>query len=109
MGYNTDYKLEIEGTEYLNPIEEYDLRKDICELLSLQPKSDISLIYFEGKYYQIQPELKKLAKKYPTLVFDLSGDGEDRDDRWRLAVKGNKSCYKKAEPVKIEISLDELS
>ena len=108
MGYDTNYELKIEGTECLNPIEEFDLRKVLGELLWHPPKGDITLIYFEGTYYNIKDQLKELAKKYPTLVFDLNGDGENQGDIWRLLIKGDKSCLKRLPPVTIDISLDEL-
>lgn len=32
----------------------------------------------------IKPELTKLSAQFPNLVFEFTGEGEERDDNWKL-------------------------
>lgn len=81
MGYYTDYRLSV----YPKTLPG-DTRKAILgEIDGLQ-------MGFEGdldfglttwtKWYYYEKDMIALSKKFPNLIFELYGDGEDGDDHW---------------------------
>lgn len=51
------------------------------------------------KWYTDKDDLCKFSKSYPEVLFVLQGEGEIREDIWRLYVKNGKSFLSKAEIV----------
>lgn len=49
------------------------------------------------KWYDYDEEMELLAKQFPTVIFELHGDGEDSDDCWNAYYKGDKSVKYYAE------------
>lgn len=42
------------------------------------------------KWYEYKEDLTKFSKKYPDVLFELEGKGEENDDMWILYVKDGK-------------------
>ena len=78
MGYYTIYSLtKIKGKD-----EDFDaLNKDLREL-GIDLDFDCNL-----KWYDHETDLENLTKKYPDLVVELEGDGEDVGDYWKKRFK----------------------
>ena len=76
MGYYTVYNLtKIKGSE-----EDFEaLKKDLRETKGVDLEVDCNL-----KWYDHEEDLKKLSEKYPDLIIQLEGDGEDVGDNWTL-------------------------
>lgn len=76
MGYYTVYNLtKIKGSE-----EDFEaLKKDLRETTGVDLDIDCNL-----KWYDHEEDLKKLSEKYPDLIIQLEGNGEDVGDYWTL-------------------------
>lgn len=93
MGYYTYYTLEAKDAKTRTFIDEA-LEREICE--RLYEISNGAFYYgdtfyecfgSEHKWYNHQEDMIKLSKEYPDIVFILDGEGEDREDIWRLYVQ----------------------
>ena len=89
MGYYTDFSLSV-----LND-RECDLTILINEINS---KHKYDLIYEDGyarcvKWYDWEEDLMELSKKYPDMLIEITGDGEDSGDFWEARFKGGTEEY----------------
>ncbi len=91
MGYCTRYDLDIIGHnltdfefhEYYNRVEE-DLLKTLEEMNILDYAFNTSFESCdEVKWYEHEEDMREISKKFDSLVFILSGEGEDNFDSWR--------------------------
>lgn len=85
MGYNTEYCLEIknhtdEDLDYLD----FMLQKEDCAV-TVNGES-----YGETKWYEHEEDLKKISTKFPGLILQLDGEGEESGDIWRKYFKDGK-------------------
>jgi hypothetical protein len=53
---------------------------------SIKDYDFINNYYFEesSKWYEFNSDMLKLSEMFPNVVFCLWGEGEDRDDNWRV-------------------------
>ena len=87
MGYYTLYNLDAyeHGTRVTEEREE-----EICafarECSEITEYMDIihfdELSYDSMKWYSHDEDILELSKNFPSVIFELSGEGEDRDDNW---------------------------
>ena len=63
----------------------------------------------EAKWYDHEEDLKEFSKKYPDVLFELHGKGEESGDMWVLYVKNGMShretakiTFAKFDPAKLE-------
>lgn len=76
MGYYTRYSLEIiEGNDYIT-----DYKKEISKL------SGFSFVD-SCTWYDHDKDMIEYSKKYPNVVFCLSGEGQDTGDLWKSYYK----------------------
>lgn len=89
MGYETAYSLTIKSKKH--SIEEIMVvLKEDCEY------ADYALDYKgecqeDCKWYDHRDDMIKFSKKYPDVLFTLSGVGESHDDQWSFFVKNGKA------------------
>ena len=86
MGYLTCYTLnKVKGSDedyekFLNELQKvsgYDFHGiDNCQ---------------EGTWYDHEKHMLKVSKKFPDLIVELSGDGENSDDVWAMRFQGGRS------------------
>ena len=94
MGYYTRYKLEIiEGNDNVTNYE-----KEISELANYYNCFDDEI-----KWYDHQENMVEYSKKYPKVVFKLSGEGEERDDIWVEYYQNGKIQREKVE-IKVAVA-----
>lgn len=89
MGYYTDFKLTIlnNDEDVLGLIEE-------LEEVSTYPWSDLSL--YGAKWYGWEVDMRLISKKFPSVLFKLSGEGEETGDIWEAYFKDGKMQLCKA-------------
>lgn len=103
MGYMTRYDLEVEGATYKEEVTGEDadgntvtvfVTKQInLETLKREISNEVGYDYAfsdECKWYDHDDDMKKFSKKYPEILFILSGEGEESGDLWRKYYKNGK-------------------
>lgn len=103
MGYNTRYDLEVEGSTYRETVTGEDAdgneatifvtKKISIEKLKKEIANDVGYTYLFGeecKWYDHADDMRKFSKKYPDILFILSGEGEESGDLWRKYFKNGK-------------------
>lgn len=85
MGYYTRYELHIVE------IGNEDMASILADELYEVPVS----AFVDGsaddyKWYQHEDEMREFSKKYPTALFQLRGDGEDKGDHWLKYFRAGK-------------------
>lgn len=92
MGYYTNYYLTAKGfkealsEEKANQLAE-DIRKsteleDICSYDSFWCKGYQVEASAEAKWYDCEDDMYELSKRWPDVLFDLTGNGEESTDIW---------------------------
>jgi hypothetical protein len=79
MGYYTYFKLNvIEGGD-LN----IDYQEELEEMIDYYLDDSI-------KWYDHENDMRKFSMKYPNVVFELTGEGEEAGDLWKEYYKNGK-------------------
>ena len=79
MGYDTNYSLSI-----LSGDRSIDYEEEISEEFGIWFNEDI-------KWYGHERDMNAFSTKYPDVVFQLEGDGEESGDMWKRFFKNGKS------------------
>ena len=87
MGYETSFNLD---TDKPLPDEFNDEFEKISDY-----RFEDDNIY--GKWYEWQDNMIEVSKRFPGILFTLSGEGEENDDVWRAYFK-NGEC-KTVQPI----------
>ena len=106
MGYYTNYSLEIDKSateltpvtgvdENGNPATVYvkrtiDLVQMESELANACGYERATLFGDSVKWYEHERDMRDFSKKYPDILFILSGEGEENEDVWRAYFKNGK-------------------
>ncbi|NCC68756.1 MAG: hypothetical protein EOM14_11300 [Clostridia bacterium] len=85
MGYYTHYSLETDAPSEFEIIEElkrmgivgYALRDNLDEADAV-------------KWYNHEKAMRSISKKFPLVLFTLSGEGEESEDMWVKYFKNGK-------------------
>lgn len=108
MGYYTDYTLNVSGTRrdrskaLVTDVEiQPDLLNRICTAIEkmnvgLEGDPDMGW-YVNAKWYNHASDMLALSKEFPTVLFTLSGSGEDDDDMWKHYFFNGMEQYAPAE------------
>lgn len=91
MGYYTDYRLEITVDDKENEdktLDEIELFiKNLDEEKYWELREMIDGYELNAKWYDYDVDMCYLSCKFPNILFDLYGDGEEREDVWRATYK----------------------
>jgi hypothetical protein len=112
MGYETRYSLDIEADVILKEVKGIDsngkpasvfirsfvdveeLKREIADQIS------DNYLWSDGcKWYDHQKDMRSFSRKYPEVLFILSGEGEESGDMWRAYFKNGKMQFVKAKIV----------
>ena len=109
MGYYTAYSLTVHGLE--NQTREFRdvLKAEIDRMDVFSEHYDEDTWYApEEKWYEWEQDMCKLSKKFPSLMFELYGDGEEQDDMWRAYFRGGLVQHAPAQIIYDDFSVDKL-
>jgi hypothetical protein len=102
MGYYTDFEITVTGIDNVNQavkisndymLYDYDVSGDGKTLTS----------YTNEKWYGWKEESIALSKKYPRILIEINGTGEESEDIWKARVR-NGEC----EVIKAKIVFDDF-
>ena len=87
MGYYTVYELEAyENGKRINKEREREICAFARECSEITSYMDIykfeELSSDSIKWYSHDQDLLELSKHFPSVIFELTGEGEDHDDNW---------------------------
>ena len=92
MGYYTYFTMEAVDTKTNGPLSE-EMEAKICQRLweisndaIYNGNSFYDCLGGSLKWYDHQDHMIELSKEFPNVMFMLEGEGEERDDNWRLYV-----------------------
>ena len=92
MGYYTGYNLTAIDTKTEFPLTE-EMEARVCARLIAISNDAIDEGNTFGeclndvlKWYDHEKDMIELSKEFPDIMFMLEGEGEERDDNWRLYV-----------------------
>ena len=81
MGYYTDYTLESDNDLFTIKTPEFaTLFKEVTSGYSFPFTDSI-------KWYNWEEDMCAISKRYPSVLFTLTGIGEDSEDQWRAYFK----------------------
>ena len=91
MGYYTFYSLSVKNADadsyakLTNRLIEKELVGNVFDhpCPYRQNQNVIFTSYEERKWYDCKEDMIKISEEFPQLVFELEGDGEDKEDYWR--------------------------
>ena len=104
MGYLTNYKLDVKN-EHHDQADAFfkwaETKPDVVSGYSLEHflRSDHDTV----KWYDHDKDMKEISKKFPELVFELCGEGEESGDIWKKYYKDGK-----VQVCKAKITFDEF-
>lgn len=94
MGYYTYFELDL-VSHFPEDVDFETMKTEIGDISGYGDRM------FDGasiKWYNHDEDMKNFSKKYPDIVFELSGSGEDPGDMWVCYYQNGKMQY---EPAKI--------
>lgn len=99
MGYYTYFTLEAyEDGRLVSPEKEAAITTALEEIFESglgEVSSWHSYFYDSMKWYEHDIDMLSLSKKFPEVLFILSGEGEERDDNWITYYKNDEieTCH----------------
>lgn len=103
MGYNTKYRLwhDAKDKKTLNAIQKALRIKGIKDNWLDPIKDESQKWYYDPdgltmKWYEHEDDMRDIAKQFPTVLFELTGDGEEWNDKWKLYLKGKETQVSRA-------------
>lgn len=78
----------------------YDISNNSEEIQeAILNQSQYSDFDSEVKWYDYREDMKKVSLKFPGVLLEVSGEGEENGDIWRAFYKDGRECYQKAQIV----------
>ena len=92
MGYDTWFNINTSAAPQ-DFREEEAVRKEISKAVygDEHHHRDIIENGFEAHWYDYDKDLIKISKKHPTVLIEVSGDGENSDDLWAARYRNGES------------------
>lgn len=103
MGYETNYDLEIVADSVREVVKGYDADGQPASIYvnkyydvedfrcKIREETGYSYLFTERcKWYEHEEEMRSFSRKYPNVIFILSGAGEEQGDLWKKYFKNGK-------------------
>ena len=86
MGYYTSYVLTVHDA---TPEESEEIKELVCDVDRpwFMERWDKDIYTSYDTWYDYDEDMLALSKQYPTVLFELYGDGEETDDIWYTYYK----------------------
>ena len=92
MGYYTDYNLHTLDNDGKVFMDE-KLKAAMSEENTVYGSRLIDMYDWDTcKWYEHEEEMRQFSKRFPDVVFKLSGEGEESGDIWVKYFKGSRNC-----------------
>lgn len=92
MGYETRFSLKMSGLEVEN--EETEILNENVKSYGCYLEECLEDYH---KWYDYKDDMKIISLKYPYVLFELSGEGEESGDVWKCYFKNGKYQHCKGE------------
>lgn len=91
MGYYTSFELYIDNANELDDVTIRQVEKAIEEL-DIFDRCGRAIYGWSAytKWYDCDQDMQALSYRFPTVVFDLRGDGEEQEDLWQHYYQGGR-------------------
>ncbi len=98
MGYATNYELRVIPHSYVREValDVFVPLLPFSEFESLRIDKGAIKSSGDSRWYEHEEDMRNLSRAYPELVFQLDGQGEDAEDRWRKYFKNGRMQEAKA-------------
>lgn len=105
MGYYTYFNLVVENEDKFSKEELIKASRALAEITDIvEPsyiKDDTNYPFCwvsedSMKWYDFESDMMKLGELFPEMIFVLYGEGEEKDDIWRLYIKGKEAEFQTA-------------
>ena len=106
MGYYTRYKLSVEAGKQLTAAVERHINDDEDGYLNCAYNHDDSDTM---KWYDWEQDMRTLSGKFPGVLFQLDGEGEESGDVWRAHFYDGKMQHQTLEPRWDEFDVEKLT
>jgi hypothetical protein len=107
MGYYTNYELKIVSNP--NYVDESEIFSELETISGYGGFEHYDGSLSEAKWYEHDSDMKTLSKKYPEILFQLDGEGEEAGDIWRSFFKNGKSHTSRAKIIFDDFDESKLS
>lgn len=102
MGYYTNYKLTVRASNDESEQQKkafYDWADDTSFVFDGHIAPDELMQYgYQSKWYDWREEMLEFSKRFPLLIFQLDGSGQEGEfDEWRAFFKNGKYFEQRAE------------
>ena len=86
MGYYTDYNVEVKNLDNANQGIKI---ANMLDMSSYEFSDDGTFMNFSchGKWYEWKEDFIRISLKYPKVLFEIEGKGEENDDIWKARVR----------------------
>lgn len=104
MGYYTRFSLGVNADNEDQIIAEFRGECDYAEHCLTETGSTNE----PGKWYNHDEDIRKFSKKYPDVLFEMRGEGEEAGDLWVLYAQNGKVHKSRAKVIYEEFDPEKL-
>ena len=101
MGYYTYFNIQVEPEDEWKGIYESEMGGQLLR----DHFNDGGCGHEPEKWYEWEEEMAEFSRKWPNILFHLSGRGDNEDDWWTATFLNGKVHYRRAEIPPFERSL----
>jgi len=108
MGYNTFFNLDWEPRNQIIDKAIGDYIEANQDGLYGIDRDGYGIDWYKWYEEYRNPEMIALSNAFPHILFTLSGEGEERDDNWKMYIMNGKYLMSYGRIIYDEVNLDDL-